>query len=97
MTLWDLPSGKTSRAIPTGLKDIWRLGLSADGKTLAAATLKLREIVVFDATTGWQERLEFDGRVWAITADCPTRDLPTFRPWFDAALASLEIWRGAGH
>jgi hypothetical protein len=37
-----------------------------------------------------------DGRVWVITADCPARHLPAFRPWFDAALASLEIWQETG-
>jgi hypothetical protein len=38
-----------------------------------------------------------DGRVWVITAECPTRDLPAFHAWFDASLASLEIWQGTGH
>jgi len=33
-----------------------------------------------------------DGRVVVVTADCPTRYYEAYAPWFDAALASLEIW-----
>jgi hypothetical protein len=33
-----------------------------------------------------------DGRLLAVTADCPTRHYEAYAPWFEAALASLEIW-----
>jgi hypothetical protein len=33
-----------------------------------------------------------DGRVVVVTADCAIGDLNAYRPWFDATLASLEIW-----
>jgi hypothetical protein len=33
-----------------------------------------------------------DGRVIAVIADCPLEALGEYRDWFEAALASLEIW-----
>ena len=33
-----------------------------------------------------------DGRVLVITAECPMAHLPEYAPWFDATLATLEIW-----
>ena len=33
-----------------------------------------------------------DGRVIAVIADCPAEVLETYEGWFEAALASLEIW-----
>jgi hypothetical protein len=33
-----------------------------------------------------------DDRVVAVIADCPREALETYRDWFEAALASLEIW-----
>ncbi len=35
-----------------------------------------------------------DGRVIAVIADCPLESLNAYRVWFEAALASLEIWSG---
>jgi hypothetical protein len=32
-----------------------------------------------------------DGRVFAVIADCPAELADVYRPWFDAALAALEI------
>ena len=32
-----------------------------------------------------------DGRVIVIMADCPRETIDAYRPWFSAALASLEI------
>jgi hypothetical protein len=33
-----------------------------------------------------------DGRVIVVIADCPSVAAEAFRPWFEAALASLKIW-----
>jgi hypothetical protein len=33
-----------------------------------------------------------EDRVLVITAECPMAHLPEYAPWFDAALATLEIW-----
>jgi hypothetical protein len=33
-----------------------------------------------------------DGRVISVIADCPAESLELFQDWFEAALASLEIW-----
>lgn len=33
-----------------------------------------------------------DGRVLVVTADCAMRHLEAYRPWFDAALSTLEVW-----
>jgi predicted Zn-dependent protease len=33
-----------------------------------------------------------DGRIVAVTADCPTRHYEAYAPWFEASLSSLEIW-----
>ncbi len=33
-----------------------------------------------------------DGRVFVVIADCPLDATDAYRPWFDAMLASLEIW-----
>ncbi len=35
-----------------------------------------------------------DGRVIAVIADCPLEALDGYQGWFEAALASLEIWSG---
>jgi hypothetical protein len=32
-----------------------------------------------------------DGRVFVVTAECAAEDYESYAPWFDAALASLEI------
>ncbi len=37
-----------------------------------------------------------DGRVIVIIADCGAESLETYRPWFRATLASLDIWPAAG-
>ncbi len=33
-----------------------------------------------------------DGRVFVVIADCPVESTEAYRPWFEAVLASLEIW-----
>ena len=33
-----------------------------------------------------------DGRVFVVIADCAIEHLHAYSPWFDAALASLEVW-----
>ena len=33
-----------------------------------------------------------DGRVLVVTADCTIEHLHAYSPWFDATLASLEVW-----
>jgi hypothetical protein len=33
-----------------------------------------------------------DGRVFVVIADCPVESADAYRPWFEAVLASLEIW-----
>ena len=37
-----------------------------------------------------------DGRVIVVIADCPSVAAEAFRPWFEAALATLEIWSDRG-
>jgi hypothetical protein len=37
-----------------------------------------------------------DGRVFVVIADCPLGAAEVYRPWFEAMLASLDIWEGAG-
>ncbi len=55
----------------------------------------LRLVKVDDAHR-WTEELTFlasgDGRVFVVIADAGSEDYAAFRPWFWAALASLEIW-----
>jgi hypothetical protein len=33
-----------------------------------------------------------DGRVLVVTAECPTAHRPTYAAWFDATLATLDVW-----
>ena len=33
-----------------------------------------------------------DGRLVAVTADCPTQHFGAYGPWFEAALSTLDIW-----
>ena len=33
-----------------------------------------------------------DGRLIVVTADCPDGTYGDYQPWFEASLASLEIW-----
>jgi predicted Zn-dependent protease len=51
------------------------------------------EIEVFEAPRIEQITLieVGDGRVIVIIADCPSKTIDAYRPWFSAALASLEI------
>jgi hypothetical protein len=53
------------------------------------------EIVIADPTDQFVERTIFietgDGRIIAVIAECPVDSEDAYRPWFDAALASLEI------
>ena len=53
------------------------------------------EIVIADPTDQFVERTTFietgDGRIIAVIAECPVDSEDAYRPWFDAALASLEI------
>jgi predicted Zn-dependent protease len=37
-----------------------------------------------------------DGRVFIVLADCPLDAAEAYRPWFRAALGTLEIWSGPG-
>jgi hypothetical protein len=62
------------------------------------------EIDLFDAPRIEQVTLVEvgDGRLLVVTADCPREAAPAYRPWFQAALQSLEItelpgdaWPGA--
>jgi predicted Zn-dependent protease len=52
--------------------------------------------VVEDVERGFVEHLVFvesgDGRVVVVVADAPLEMAEAYRPWFDAALASLRIW-----
>jgi hypothetical protein len=34
--------------------------------------------------------------VFVVIADCPLSAAEVYRPWFEAALASLEIWDETG-
>jgi hypothetical protein len=38
-----------------------------------------------------------DGRVFVITGDCAPEHAASYAPWFEAALASLEIWEFQPH
>jgi hypothetical protein len=51
------------------------------------------EIAVFEAPRIEQITLieVGDGRLIVIIADCPRETIEAYRPWFSAALASLEI------
>jgi len=53
------------------------------------------EIEIEDPAGRFLERTSFietgDGRVFAVIADCPVEVAEAYRPWFDAALESLEI------
>jgi len=53
------------------------------------------EIEIEDPAGRFLERTSFietgDGRVFAVIADCPIDVAEAYRPWFDAALESLEI------
>lgn len=53
-------------------------------------------LVEVDDTHGWTEELTFlasgDGRVFVVVADASREEYEAFRPWFWAALATLEIW-----
>ena len=51
--------------------------------------------MIADPTDEFVERTTFietgDGRIIAVIAECPVDSEDAYRPWFDAALASLEI------
>lgn len=65
------------------------------GFTEVAGKRAFRAVVLnFDGRSADQITLieAGDGRVIAVIADCPLEALAEYRDWFEAALASLEIW-----
>jgi hypothetical protein len=71
---------------------------------LAVGGRRARQVEIENREADFAEQLLFietgDGRVFVVIADCPVGDLDVYRPWFSAALDSLEIWgspeRGRG-
>ncbi len=62
--------------------------------------LRAFEAVIEDFEHRFVEHLTFiesgDGRLIVVIADCPVEAAEAYRPWFEAALGSLEIWRSPG-
>jgi hypothetical protein len=58
------------------------------------------QVSVEDATGTLEEEFTFielgDGRVMMILSQCPVETRSEWRPWFQAALATLEIWEEPG-
>jgi predicted Zn-dependent protease len=57
---------------------------------------RARQVSIENREADFAEELTFietgDGRVFVVIADCPVDTVDAYRPWFSAALASLEIW-----
>ena len=57
---------------------------------------RARQVAIENREADFAEELTFiesgDGRVFVVIADCPAGALDLYRPWFRAALNSLEIW-----
>lgn len=55
-----------------------------------------RKFVVRDRVPGVTEHLVFvetaDGRLLVVIADCPSAVYERYLPWFDASVASFELW-----
>ena len=63
---------------------------------LVVSGRRARQVAIENREADLAEELTFietgDGRVFVVIADCPVGALDVYRPWFRAALASLEIW-----
>lgn len=61
---------------------------------------RARRALIARAEADFAEEIAFiesgDGRVFVVIADCPLSAAEVYRPWFEAALASLEIWDETG-
>ena len=57
---------------------------------------RARQMDIENASADVAEAITFlesgDGRVLVVIADCPLDAVEAYRPWFEAMLASLEIW-----
>ncbi|NNL65888.1 MAG: matrixin family metalloprotease, partial [Myxococcales bacterium] len=55
-----------------------------------------RKLVVRDRVPGVTEYLAFvetaDGRLLVVIADCPSEFYGRYRPWFEASVATFELW-----
>jgi hypothetical protein len=61
---------------------------------------RARRTFIANAEADFAEEIAFiesgDGRVFVVIADCPLGAVEIYRPWFEAMLASLDIWEGTG-
>ncbi len=71
-------------------------GVLLEDRGFEHAGRRARQLVVegrAEGLTEWLAAIETgDGRLVLVVADCPSAEFDRYRPWFEAALASLDIW-----